>query len=109
MIKANFIDEGLSSEQRLDKYKIFNRSFQSHMKPDILRQVIADAYLQDPDATSFYYTRDDKLLLALYNKIKTVDREPLGADGEREWRATYRVMPDFENWLKYFADEFVVT
>jgi len=108
MIKANFIDGGLSPDQRLDKCKIFDRSFQSHMKPDILRQVIADAYLQDPDATSFYYPRDDKLLLALYNKIKTEDIEPLGADGEREWRAAYRVMPDFENWLKYFADELVV-
>ena len=26
-------------------------------------------------------------------------------DYERSWRAKYRVMPDFENWLAYFADE----
>lgn len=26
-------------------------------------------------------------------------------DYERYWRAKYRVMPDFENWLAFFADE----
>jgi len=29
------------------------------------------------------------------------------ADGEKHWRASYRVMPDFENWLVIFADELV--
>jgi hypothetical protein len=43
--------------------------------------------------------------LTLYNKVK-LDRSAV--DGERHWRAAYRVMPDFENWLKYFADDMVV-
>jgi hypothetical protein len=29
-------------------------------------------------------------------------------DGERNWRAAYRVMPDFENWVRYFSEDMVV-
>jgi len=28
-------------------------------------------------------------------------------DYERQWRAKYRIMPDFENWLAYFADDII--
>lgn len=72
-----------------------------------------------------YYPRTDALLVALFNKVKVRNngkrndnkfksvnaRElPLqtdDADGEKLWRASYRVMPDFENWLSIFADELV--
>lgn len=26
-------------------------------------------------------------------------------DGEQKWQASYRVMPDFQNWIAFFADE----
>jgi len=63
--------------------------------------------------------------VALFNKVKasgsrratdpkfknvTPREVPLSsedADGERLWRAAYRVMPDFENWLAIFADELI--
>ena len=45
MIKSNFIDEGLPAEQRKTKYKIFERYYESHMNPDVMKQVIADALL----------------------------------------------------------------
>jgi len=46
------------------------------MDPEILRQVLAEAFLKEPDVASLYYPRSDKLLLALYNKIKnTVNEE----------------------------------
>lgn len=77
------------------------------MTPEILRQVLAEALLQEPDVASLYYPRDDSLLLALYNKVK-LEKGKLGLDGERQWRAAYRVLPDFENWVKYFADDIVV-
>jgi len=77
------------------------------MTPEILRQVLAEALLQEPDVASLYYPRDDSLLLALYNKVK-LEKAKLGLDGERQWRAAYRVLPDFENWVKYFADDIVV-
>jgi hypothetical protein len=28
--------------------------------------------------------------------------------GEREWKAAYRVMPDFENWVKFFSEELIM-
>jgi hypothetical protein len=77
------------------------------MTPEIFKQVLADAFLLEPDVASLYYPRDDSLLLAIYNKAKSGDRSKI--DGERKWRAAYRVMPDFENWVKYFADEIVIT
>lgn len=33
---------------------------------------------------------------------------PEDVDYEREWRAKYKIMPDFENWLAYFADDLVM-
>jgi hypothetical protein len=40
------------------------------MKSDILRQVIAEVYLQEPEMASLYYPREDALLVAFYNKKK---------------------------------------
>ena len=77
------------------------------MTPEIFRQVFSDALIDEPDAASLYYPRKDALLVALYNKTTrkvpqagskptspgaTDSSEP---DGERAWRAAYRVMPDF--------------
>lgn len=95
------------------------------MSMDIFSQVFADALLDEPEITSIYYPRNDSLLVALFNKIKvrgaqktaenkfkTVNARELplstlDADGEKLWRASYRVMPDFENWLSIFADELI--
>jgi hypothetical protein len=33
---------------------------------------------------------------------------PEDVDYEREWRAKYKIMPDFENWLAFFADDLVM-
>ena len=71
------------------------------MKPEIFRQVFSDALIDEPDTASLYYPRTDSLLVALYNKAKKragsknqpVDLSEM--DGERSWRAAYRVMPDF--------------
>jgi hypothetical protein len=95
------------------------------MNMDIFSQVYADALLDDTEQASIYYPRSDSLLIALFNKVKVpgTTRQsdskfksvntmelPLNsddADGEKLWRASYRVMPDFENWLTIFADELV--
>lgn len=107
LIRSNHIDEGAASDkQRHPKYKVFDRNFEEHFSPDLLRQVLAEALLQEPDVASLYYPRDDSLLLALYNKQRPLGSQ--GADGERQWRAAYRVMPDFENWIKYFSEDLVV-
>lgn len=55
-----------------------------------------------------YYQRNDSLLVALYNKIIADENEEKIIDGQKEWRAAYRVLPDFENWLKYFSDSMII-
>ena len=89
------------------------------MTPDIFRQVFSDAILDEPDTATLYYPRTDALLVALYNKTtkkapaasskptSAPPADPNEPDGERSWRAAYRVMPDFQNWITFFADEIV--
>jgi hypothetical protein len=91
----------------------FERNIEAPYKPEIMRQVLADAFLKEPDLASLYYPRTDKLLIALYNKTNQNSLDENGKklpdtpDGSKEWRAAYRVVPDFQNWLKYFSSELV--
>lgn len=118
LIKQNFIDQGAKGDKRAEKYRVFNRTYENHMTPDIFRQVFSDALIDEPDTATLYYPRTDALLVALYNK--TTKKVPQGSkpssapqpdpndpDGERSWRAAYRQMPDFQNWITFFADEIV--
>lgn len=68
LVKANFIDGGVSASQRHNKYKAFERSFQNHMSPEIFRQVYNEAMLDNPERASLYFPRTDSLLLALFNR-----------------------------------------
>lgn len=52
--------------------------------------------LMDPDMVNSYRSRDDSLLLAMYNKT------PPGRILRKRWTAPYLGMPDFENWLNHF-------
>lgn len=83
-----------------------------------------------------YYPRADSLLVALFHrverkkasaqaqqelqatadgseapKLRAIPQETFETgdanDGERKWRAPYKVLPDFQNFLAYFADEIV--
>jgi hypothetical protein len=125
MIKSNYIDRGQVGIQKHTKYQIFERCFENHMDMNIFSQVFADAMLDEPEVTSIYYPRTDALLVAMFNKVKVHANRKLketkfksvnarelplqtdDADGEKLWRAPYRVMPDFENWLSIFADELI--
>jgi hypothetical protein len=49
---------------------VFERSYQENFMAETLRQVLAEALLQEPDMATLYYPRDDSLLVALYNKVK---------------------------------------
>ena len=69
-----------------------------------MSQVMADALLQDPEIATQYFPRDDKLLVALYNKSILNKAEDAVLDGERDWTAANRVMPDFLHFLRSFAD-----
>lgn len=73
LVKLNFIDNGVNSDQRHNKFKVFERSFQNFMKPDIFRQVFNTAMLDKPDMASLYYPRNDQLLVALFNRANGRD------------------------------------
>lgn len=108
LLKQNQIDEGQTASDKHTKYKAFERCFEQHMNQDILRQVLAEAMLKEPDMTTLYYPRSDALLVCMYNKISQTHSQQSGAPhNEREWRAAYRVMPDFDNWVKHFSDDLV--
>jgi hypothetical protein len=81
------------------------------MKPEIYRQVFSEALLDDPEVSSMYYQRTDALIVSLYHKhnLGAESKLPMGEnlDGDRQWRASYRVLPDFQNWIQHFADELV--
>ena len=60
----------LIAEQRHTKNKVFQRSFENYMTPEIFRQVFNDALLDKPEMASLYYPRTDSLLIALFNRVK---------------------------------------
>ena len=68
LIRQNFIDQGLKGDKRADKDKVFARTYENHMTPEIFRQAFSDALIDEPDTASLYYPRQDALLVALYNK-----------------------------------------
>jgi len=78
------------------------------MEEDCLRQVLADAFLQEPDITTEYMARDDQLLMVLHNKEKQAKESPLDYDGEKVWTAPYRAMPDFQSFMTSFAENLLV-
>jgi len=68
LIKQNFIDQGAKADKRAEKDRVFNRTYENHLTPEIFRQVFSEALLDEPDMASLYYPRQDALLVALYNK-----------------------------------------
>jgi hypothetical protein len=64
-----------------------------------LIQTLSDALLWEPDTISKYYARDDCLLLGIYQKL------PTDKSYNKQWKSSYKSMPDFSNWLEYFSKE----
>ena len=82
LIRSNQLDDSATSDRvRHAKYKVFERAYEEHLSPEILRQVLADALLLEPDVASLYYPREDSLLVAMYNR--RVNSASGVVDGER--------------------------
>lgn len=47
----------------------FFDQFEEKLSKKALLQKLSDAFLWNPDSVQKYYTRDDALILAVYNKI----------------------------------------
>ena len=77
----------------------FFDQFEEKLSKKALLHQLGEAFLWNPDYVQKYYTRDDALILSVYNKIHK-DRQY-----ESEWKAPYRVMPDFQNWSTEFDED----
>jgi len=98
LIKAEKIDEQVPAKERLGKHKIFERKYDQYFTPDIMSQVLQDAFRQDPDVTASYYARTDSLLLVLHNKVNNSKRSSDNMDkchGLKTWKSDPRVAPSF--------------
>lgn len=62
---------------------------------------LSNCLIWEPDLVTSYYTRDDSLLLILYD-VCPQDRIHV-----KDWKSSYGVMPDFSNWLDHFTPDFV--
>lgn len=60
---------------------------------------MSDALLWEPDTIAKYFARDDSLLLGIYQKL------PADKSYTRQWKASYKSVPDFSNWLEFFSKD----
>lgn len=65
LVRSNFIDN-MKGETKHSKFKVFERIFENHMKPEIFKQVFSEALLDEPDVASMYYQRTDAIIVALF-------------------------------------------
>ena len=77
----------------------FLHPFEEKLNESSMQQTLANLFLWNPDVITKYYSWDDALLMAVYNKIHK-ERQY-----ESDWRAPYRVMPDFQNWATCFDED----
>ena len=57
LVKQNFLDQSKSAKNRHPKNRVFERTYENHLEPNIFRQVLSDALLDEPDIASLYYPR----------------------------------------------------
>ena len=93
------LEEQFQSKEPDFNWNLFDRSIEERFPKRALIQELSDALLWEPDTISKYFARDDSLLLAIYQKV------PSDKSYSRQWKAPYKSMPDFSNWLEYFSKE----
>lgn len=105
VIKSEKIDEGGQGFNKLSKYRVFERKFDQYFSKDNMSQVLQEALMMEPDISTNYYARTDQLLLVLYNKVngKRSSENLDKVHSVKNWRAEYRVMPNFQNWMKQYS------
>lgn len=70
--------------------------------------ILQEAMLKDPDMTYTYDPRQDQLILVLHNKINNQKRATENLEkphGVKNWKADCRVMPCFQNWIKFYEKQ----
>lgn len=97
MLKS--LEEQFQSKEPDFNWNLFDRSIEERFPKKALIQELSDALLWEPDTISKYFSRDDSLLLAIYQKL------PSDKSYTKQWKASYKSMPDFGNWLEYFSKD----
>ena len=94
LLKTNQVADANNGNmrERHNRTKVFERRFHQFLPEDVLPQVFGEALRQEPDIATHYYQRDDSLLVALYMRE---NQEQDQVHERRDWRAAYRVLPDF--------------
>ena len=90
------IEDQFKSEEPDFTWDFLKRCIEEQNTHRSLVQELSDVLLWEPDTILKYYSRDDSLLLGIYQKL------PVDKSYNKKWKAQYKLMPDFANWLKHF-------
>ena len=94
LLKA--IEDQFKSKEPDFTWDFLERSIEEKYTRRSLVQELSDVLLWEPDTILKYYSRDDSLLLGIYQKL------PVDKSYNKQWKAQYKSMPDFANWLEHF-------
>jgi hypothetical protein len=97
MLKA--IEEQFRQKEPDFSWDFLDRSIEEQYTRKSLVQELSDLLLWEPDCMMKYFSRDDSLLLGIYQKL------PLDRSYTKQWKSSYRSMPDFANWLEHFSKD----
>ena len=106
LMRQNNVYENQMGKDKQARNKVFERKYDEYLEPDNFRQVVQKALLFDPDVSTAYYPRTDKLLLLLHNKVNGSKRHSENKEKPhsiRRWKTSDRVMPDFQSFIDNFA------
>jgi len=98
MLLKTLEDQFISKEPDF-QWNFFDRCIEEKYNNKTLIQELSDALLWEPDMISKYFSRDDCLLLGIYQKM------PVDKSYNKQWKASYKSLPDFSNWLEFFSKE----
>lgn len=94
MLKA--LEDQFRSKEPDFTWDFLDRSIEEKYNRRSLVQELSHLLLWEPDTILKYYSRDDSLLLGIYQKL------PVDKSYNKQWKAQYKSMPDFSNWLEHF-------
>lgn len=93
------LEDQFTSKESDFQWNFLERCIEEKFHKKAMIQVLSDVLLWDPDTIIKYFSRDDSLLLGVYHKL------PADKSYTKQWKASYRSLPDFGNWLEHFSKD----
>jgi hypothetical protein len=97
MLKS--IEDSFKSKEPDYDWNFLERSIEEKFSKRILIQILSDILIWEPDMITKYFARDDSLLLGIYQRM------PNDKSYNKQWKSSYKSMPDFQNWLDHFSKD----